>query len=233
MDNNKVLRAFDLIKQGDAQSGMNLLKEEFLKTPYDWKIHYHTGMAWRIIGDLDKAIFSYKRAIQLCPDNESSGHINYYGLGIAFQLKGDFDNAIDNLRKAYQLDNTSVQALNSLGLTYKKKGDLEKAIEIYNHACQTMMNNIMQKLQAEGHEPTHQSPDDEKVAIVNMEIFNHVPGKLKEDNLYCMLQNNIGVCYAEMGKIEEAKSAFRESIQFIPDGFDYPAPYYGLQQLEE
>jgi len=231
MDDNRVTEAFDLLRQGQAQEGMNLLKTEFLKNPNDWRIHYHTGLAWRLVGDLDKAIFSYNRAIQLCPDNE----MNFYGVGIAYQLKGDFDNAIESLRKAYELNKNSVQVLNSLGLTYKKKGDIHKALEIYEHAEQTLMGNIFEELKQSGNEPLNDvsTVDSKKVVMINMDVFNLFPGKLKQDNLYCTLQNNIGVCYAILGNDDEARKAFNEAIQFTPDGMDYQAPIIGLRQLDE
>lgn len=234
MNKEKTLEAFSLIQNGQAQEGMNVLREEFLKNPNDWNVHYHTGMAWRMIGDLDRAILSYKKAIELCPVSEIAGHINYYGLGIAFQLKGELDNAIINLCKAHEIDKTSVQVLNSLGLTYKKKGDIQKALEIYDLAAQTMMKNIFEELIQSGHDPINVvSEDNNKIAVMNPDAFNRVPDKLKQDNLYCILQNNIGVCYAELGIIDEARKAFSESIQFIPDGMKYDAPFIALQQLDE
>jgi tetratricopeptide (TPR) repeat protein len=228
MNEVKVARALDHIRQGYAQEGMNLLREEFMLNPTDWKIHYHTGIAWRIIGDFDKAIHSYKQAVNFCPDN----FMNHYGLGIAYQLKNDFPNALQSLIQSHQLDKTSVEVLTSLGMTYKKIGDIDKAIEVYNFAVQTLMGNIMTELENEGMAPTNLSPD-ENSAIVNMDIFQLVPLKLKEDNLYCTLQNNIGVCHAQLGQFEQAKKAFREAITFTPNGLEYDSPKIALRQLEE
>lgn len=228
MNEAKVARALDHIRQGYAQEGMNLLKEEFIVNPTDWKIHYHTGIAWRIIGDFDKAIHSYQQSVDFCHDN----FMNHYGLGIAYQLKSDFANALKSLIQAHQLEKTSVEVLNSLGMTYKKIGNIDKAMEVYNFAVQTLMGNIMTELENEGINPTNLSPD-ESAAIVNMDIFQLVPVKLKEDNLYCTLQNNIGVCHTNLGQFEQAKKAFREAITFTPDGLDYNAPKNALSQLED
>ncbi len=228
MNETKVARALDHIRQGYAQEGMNLLKEEFILNPTDWRIHYHTGIAWRIIGDFEKAIYSYQQAIHFCPDN----YMNHYGLGIVYQLNEDYPNALKSLIQAHKLENTSAEVLNSLGMTYKKIGDIEKALEVYNFAVQILMNNIMGELENDGINPTNLSPD-KKAAIVNMDIFSLVPIKLKEDNLYCTLQNNIGVCYATLGQYEQAKKAFREAITFTPDGFEYNSPKIALGQLED
>ncbi len=229
MDEQNVIQALELIQKGQVQVGMDLLNGEFINDPNNWSIHYHTGFAWRIIGDMEKAIFSYNRAIELAPDK----YMNFYGIGIVYQLVGDFDNAINNLRQAHSLNKTSIEVLNSLGLTYKKKGDLIKALEIYDYAAQTMMGNIMEKLKQLGHNPTNPAPEDEKVAIMNMELFELVPDKLKQDPMYCTLQNNIAICYATLGNNEEARKAFLEAIEFTPEGMDYQAPIMGLKQLED
>ena len=230
MDNQKLQIAFNFLRQGQAQQGMNLLQEELSNNPNDWNIHYHIGLAWRQIGNMDKAISSYKRAIQLCPESEND--MNFYGLGIAYQLQGDFDNSLDSLKKAYNLNKNSVAILNSLGLTYKKKDDIQKAIEIYNHAAQVLMSNIFEELKKEGQDVLDKVPDDEKAAIVNMEVFNLVPAKLKQDNLYCILQNNLGTCYAELGQYDEARKAYSEAIAFTPDGMNYQDPIMALRQLD-
>lgn len=44
--------------------------------------------------------------------------------------------------------------------------------------------------------------------------------------------NNIGTCYAEMGQIERARSAFQESIEFIPEGVSYPDPMLALKEMD-
>lgn len=234
MNNEKVLLAFELIQSGHFQRGLDILVAESMRNPGDWTIHYHIGMAWRMVGDFDKAIMHYNKALEHCPQNLAAGHVIYFGLGIAYQLKRNFDQAIIYLKKAHEMDKTSVPVLNSLGLTYKKKGDIPKALETYNQAIRTLMNNILEELKNSSYQVKEEFIDGErkKVAMLNSDIFDRVRKKLKENDLYCTLLNNIGVCYAESGRVNEARAAFLESIEFIPDGMKYDDPYIGLQELE-
>ncbi len=235
MENHKISEVSYLLSQGKAHEAIDLLEEELLKYPDNWDIFYHLGFAWRIIGDFDKAISNYNKAIHLCPEGETANHMNYQGLGIVYQLKGEYDVAIDYLERAYKLDKSSVQSLNSLGLTYKKIGNIAKALELYELAAQTKMENIFEDLKKSGHNPfkNETSSENKRITFVNNDYINLVPVKLKDDMTYCILQNNIGTCYALLGKMEDAKNAFLESIEFIPVGMKYEEPYIGLRQLDE
>lgn len=41
------------------------------------------------------------------------------------------------------------------------------------------------------------------------------------------------VCLLELGDIEAAREAFKESIEFIPEGYDYPNPYINLKRISK
>lgn len=63
-------------------------------------------------------------------------------------------------------------------------------------------------------------------------FFNSFREALMEDRPYAMLLNNIGAVLTELGRETEARKCFRESIEFTPDGVDYPDPHVGLSRLE-
>ena len=50
--------------------------------------------------------------------------------------------------------------------------------------------------------------------------------------MYATLTNNIGNCYLEIGRASEARAAFLESIEFIPDGVEYEPPFHNLRALD-
>lgn len=230
MDEQKIEKALETIRQGHSEDGMNLLNEELIENPNNWRIHYHTGIAWRIIGDLPKAITSFQRSIQLCIDNR----MNYYELGITYQLNGDLDNALQTLFKAHQLDKSSVEVLIGLALTIKKRGDIQKAIEVYSQATETLMSNIYEKLKEEGQNVNNKVPNDNPARLNHeTECLFLVPEKLKQDPLYCTIQNNIGICYVDLGQYDEAEKAFIDAIEYTPISVDYQEPIIALRQLEE
>ena len=57
--------------------------------------------------------------------------------------------------------------------------------------------------------------------------------KLKSSPDYCMVLNNIGGTYLAAGDLKSAEKAFKESIEFIPEGFNYPNPKHGLDLVEQ
>ena len=55
----------------------------------------------------------------------------------------------------------------------------------------------------------------------------------REEPLSYQVKNNLGVCLAELGFLEEAKKAFKESIKYTPIGLDYQAPIIALKEIED
>lgn len=227
MTNDNTRRAIQLLQSGQPQDALEILKVEVSNNPTDQELNYNTAFAFRMVGDFDNAVKFYKRAIIINPNFYSA----HYGLGIVYQLIKDYDSSISELRKAIEIEPNVVDAYNSLALTFKRNGEIERALNTYNIALEKLVENCSRKIEERGIKPTNLSPD-KKVAIVNIEFMQQIPILLKQDFLYCTLQNGIGCCYAEIGKIDEARNAFLESIEFIPDGVKYDAPHYGLQQLD-
>jgi len=76
------------------------------------------GMAQYERGELDEAIASYRKAIELQP-NKADAHIN---LGAALQQKGELDEAITSFRKAIELQPDLVRAHFNLGVALRWHG---------------------------------------------------------------------------------------------------------------
>ena len=48
---------------------------------------------------------------------------------------------------------------------------------------------------------------------------------------YAIIKNNMGVCLLELGEQNSAREQFRESIEFVPDGYNYPDPLEHLESI--
>jgi hypothetical protein len=44
--------------------------------------------------------------------------------------------------------------------------------------------------------------------------------------------SNIGYIHIAIGDLESAEEALKHSIDYIPDGFNYPPPYDGLAYID-
>ena len=79
---------------------------------------------------LDEAIYEYKKAIAIEPNNPTF----HSCLGIAYSEKGMLDQAISEHKKAIAIDPNNSTTHYNLGLTYSDKGMIDKAIDEYKKA---------------------------------------------------------------------------------------------------
>lgn len=76
-------------------------------------------------GNLDKAIQSYEKGVQLKPDAKEG----WYNLGVAYGRKRSFAKEVEAYKKAIEIDPNYSNALHNLGLAYLDMGNKEKAVE--------------------------------------------------------------------------------------------------------
>jgi Flp pilus assembly protein TadD len=177
-----------------------------------------------------EAVRSYECAIKLDPTVPTF----HLGLGIAFQQQGDFNSAIGALKRALELDPEYANAWNSLGLTYKMGDDCAGALKAYRHAQEMVVAAASKWVKAALPDATQVGFNDagEKGLLLTPEYFSALKSRLRADLMYATVMNNIGGCYLELGQVSEARNAFLESIEFIPDGAEYEPPFIGLRRLE-
>ena len=54
---------------------------------------------------------------------------------------------------------------------------------------------------------------------------------LRADPMYAIIKNNKGVCLIEIGDIKSAQEQFKELIECISDGYNYPDQYENLNSI--
>jgi tetratricopeptide (TPR) repeat protein len=89
------------------------------------------------IGEHDRAIENYGRAIELNP-----GYFpTYYGRAAAYYAKGDYDQAIEDYGRAIGLKPNYSGAFNNRAIAYVAKGSVDKAIADFGAAIHLNPNN--------------------------------------------------------------------------------------------
>ena len=119
--------------------------------------------------------------------------------------------------------------LNSLGLTYKLPGKLHDALEWYGRAAESIVGGFQDQYRDQM--LREQIIDGEKVLVMLPEAMDLMHSALRSDPRYAIVQNNMGACLAELGRVDEARARFLESIDCTPAGYDYPQPHDGLDAL--
>ncbi len=95
------------------------------------------GLAYKRIGQWDKAIADYSEAIRLKPDDaqifNNRGNVHYY--------KGQWDRAIEDYDEAVRLQPDLAEAFGNRGNVYRKNGQFDRAIEEYGKALHFQPGN--------------------------------------------------------------------------------------------
>jgi tetratricopeptide (TPR) repeat protein len=201
------------------------------KEPNRSAVQYHLGYVNRQLGNFGEAVLRYEEAIRLDPFTPTF----YLGLGIALQHQGNLEAALRSVQRAIDLQPDYVNAWNTLGMTHKISGNLQLALTAYRRAQELLVSIANTKVRQRWPDAieTRILESGEKGTLVNGKYFVELKRTLQVDLLYATLMNNIGGCYLDLGCHDEAKAAFQESIEFIPDGATYEPPYMGLRRIEE
>ena len=235
-------QAVDLMKKAQYSAAIPLFLEFLESNQDDCSAHYMLGQCYRLNGQLADALKTLKISEELLyvaayKDDVIMQKSIYLALGIAYQLNEEFDEAVRVFRKGIskcegapdkEITNQDkghilyqdIQLHNSLGLTYKYMNEYHKALEAYIKAREIIISEA-----TKGSGEARQLEDGTKTYHVD-------PGKtylkLKSSIQYCNNMSNIGMVYIAMGELESAEKALKESIEFIPEGNDFPPPHEGL-----
>ena len=90
------------------------------------------GIAYKRLGDIDRAIRDYDAAILLNPRAADA----YNNRGNALRDSGRFDRAIRDYDEAIRLDPHYAHALNNRGIIFLEQGDADRAIVDFNRAIE-------------------------------------------------------------------------------------------------
>ena len=67
--------------------------------------------------------------------------------------------------------------------------------------------------------------------MVSPYTFEKMQEMLRADPMYAIIKNNKDVCLIEIGDIKSAQEQFKELIECISDGYNYPDQYENLKSI--
>jgi Tfp pilus assembly protein PilF len=92
---------------------------------------FHRGYVHQRLGMTDRAVYHYRRSIELVPTAEA-----HTFLGWAYSFQGRFEDAIAQCRKAVELDPSLGHPYNDIGAYLIEMGRPEEALEWLGRALQ-------------------------------------------------------------------------------------------------
>jgi len=236
MNEEKIDKAWESINKGKITDGISLLNEVLLQSPNEWIVYYNLGKAHIITRDIDKAIELLNKAKSL--DNEGHLH-NFCALTEAYMINNDLENAILSTRDIFsskQLKTINIlEIIYYIGGDFFKRGAIDFAKEVFEKANKMLYEVFFTELRMSSNYPNNYilRTIGNKSTLDSDKIDAEFIVFLKTNPLCCQIKNNLGVCLAELGFLEEAIEAFKESIKYTPDGFDYQTPIISLKEIED
>ena len=110
----------------------SLLNDNVAKTPNLTRVLLNRGIAYRRLGQWEKAIDDYSRVIDINPKYAQA----YYNRGIAKKSIQDYHGAIADYSKAIEIDPKYIQAYNNRGVLKVNLQDYQGAIADYSDALE-------------------------------------------------------------------------------------------------
>ena len=122
------------LKAGTYRAAASIMESAILLRPLDSRFHSNCGEAYRLSGDLDRALQSLQRALDLDPGN-ADAWCNY---GSVLRESGHIGDAVSAYRKAIELDGNHSNAHYSLGLALLVNGDFLEGWREYEYRWETV-----------------------------------------------------------------------------------------------
>jgi tetratricopeptide (TPR) repeat protein len=104
------------------------------------------GYAHFELGEFDRAIKQYNRAIEINPDYAKA----YNNRGLVYFVKGEFERAILDYSKAIKIDPDLAKPYDNRGTAYMIIGETEKACDDLKRACELGECSTLDMLEGEG-----------------------------------------------------------------------------------
>lgn len=141
------------LARGDLERAVELFETVLAEQPEASSVHYQLGLAYRQLGDLDKArehlgLRGNRNLVFRDPllDGLSqlvTGAGAFMDIGNSAVARGDFDQAITAYRSALEAAPGHLQAWQALASTLALKGDHEEALELYRELLEREPDNAI------------------------------------------------------------------------------------------
>ena len=211
-DLNKLL---DQQKFDDAIKATLALMETY---PSSAVLNITLGQCHFELGQIEPAINSYQRAIEINPECAEA----YFNMGIILKDKGDLDAAIENYQKVIKIDPNSAVAYNNIAIAFQAKGDLDSAIKYFEKALSIEPNCAQTHINMG---ITFKARNELKAAIKSYKKVIQI------DPCSFDAYNSVGNAFLAMGDIVRALDSYRQAIKIKPD---YAEAYLNMgHALEE
>lgn len=174
----------------------------------EFKQHFFTGQKERLSGNVDGAIKSFKKCIELKP-NESAP---YYELGRLYERQSRLESAVEMLAEAIRLEDSNIWYQGMYAQLNARIGNYDKAVKTYKNIIQQYPNQYDYYFELAG---TYIMLGNYDEAI---KLFDSIEEKLGLNEEIALQKQML---YMEMGKPKEAIREVIKLTELAPEEIRY------------
>lgn len=161
------------------------------------------GDAFRLDGDLERAIDDYSAVLRGLPDHFRAS----YGRGVAYRQLGNALSAIEDLCRATEIDPRSVWAWTALGAAHELSGEFKAAIQDYTRAIELDLHDPL-AWAGLGDANRANGDLDRALAAYNRAL-------VLQPNQPSVMEN-VGLIYEMKGELDRAVAEYSQLIEASP-----------------
>ena len=204
-------------------------------------LNINLGQCYFELGQIEPAIESYQRAIEIKPECAEA----YFYIGMLLKDKGELEAAIEHYQKVIQIDPNSAAAYNNMGVVLRDIGNPDSAIKHLKQAlnldpnCAETYNNMGNSFSDKGnHEAAIKNYQqaikinpDHADALANLGFSQRDSGDLNAaiksykkaldlDPNYIVSHFNMAMALREQGDLDGAIESYKRAIHIDPNCAD-------------
>ncbi|MDP2726724.1 MAG: tetratricopeptide repeat protein, partial [Dehalococcoidia bacterium] len=198
-----------LARLGKAQDAQEALQKSLYLFHANYAdAHYELGMVLMQQGQAERALESYRRAVELAPQQA----LYRFELAQAYKKLGQYSEAMEQIRQAVNLEEGFAQGFHELGLLYSLQGWHEEAVAEHQRALAVQPANpsfryhLGTALAASGRL--------EEAAAEFEEAVRLDPG-------LASALDQLGLIHLQQRHHQEARAAFQRAVELEPKSADY------------
>lgn len=209
--NEKFAEAVDDLTNGELQKTIDKLNWCISKNPGEPDYYETIGLAYRLGGDYDRALSSYRQGLKT-GQRKAFFHRN---LGDIYNLKHDEDNsdthyleAVEAFKAILQIDPKNVDAMEQLADIYSRMKFFEESLDLYRQLLKRFPYNAAYHREAGGVMYEIDMPEEAETHL--LEALRIAPG----DSAALLF---LGLAYFKRRLLGLAVETLRDSLKYSPD----------------
>ena len=203
----KINSVISLFSSGSFDRALKDLESLTKDYPDDSLLFNIKGACYAGLGQLDKAVNSYKDAVTINPQYSKA----HYNLGGALHEMGALDDSVRSYLKSLSIDPDYAEAHNNLGNVYRQQNLLDKAVNSYISAISINPDYV----------EAHYS-----IGLVFQDLgqidsmISHIKKVLTIKPNFPGAYNNLGIALKSIGQLDDAILSYKNALLIQPKNIE-------------